>query len=85
MKKYLLASLAISMASCVTIGPTLSEKYNDMIIELNTVYMESSFKSGIAGVYNPITNRIEWKNSFRSGVAGVFNPNTQKIEWENCL
>lgn len=44
--------------------------------------MENSLETGVAGVYNPITEEIEWNTAWNSGIAGVFNPITEEIEWK---
>lgn len=43
-----------------------------------------SYKSGIGGVYNPVTGEMEWRNAYKSGVAGAFEPETGQVEWREA-
>ena len=40
-------------------------------------------QSGVAGVFNPATGKVEWKTHSFAGIAGVlYNPETKQIEWK---
>ena len=43
---------------------------------------KTSYKSGVAGVFNPSTGETQWKESYKSGVAGVYNPSSGQVEWK---
>ena len=47
--------------------------------------METSFRSGVAGVYNPSSQKVEWKDAFQAAVAGAYNPSSQQVEWKTAF
>ncbi len=43
--------------------------------------MEAQFHHGAAGVWNPVSQQVEWKSLFQSGAAGYFDHEQGKVIW----
>ena len=45
----------------------------------------SLWNGSVCGVYNKVTEQIEWKQLWKHGTAGVWNPTTKAIEWKQVM
>lgn len=51
----------------------------------NEAFVFTSFRGGIAAVFNPTGCNIETLDSFRSGVAMAYNPRTKRVETKSVF
>ena len=51
--------------------------------EAQPVGVRTSYSSGICGVYNEATGKVEWREQFGRGVAGAYDPATRRVRWES--
>ncbi len=50
--------------------------------EAQPVEVRTSYSSGICGVYNETSGKVEWREQFGRGVAGAYDPATRSVRWE---
>ncbi len=48
-------------------------------------FVRSEANSGVAGVYNPIQESVEWREAgVNAGIDGVWNPHLERSEWREA-
>lgn len=69
--------------SNLTVPHIVSSKEESVIEEdLHSLYIESESNGSVCGVYNEISNKMEWKRGEKEGIAGVYNPLNKTVEWK---
>ncbi len=44
-------------------------------------FQESGYHSGLGGVFNPVSAKVEWSSAYHTGVAGYFEPTKAEVIW----
>ena len=69
---------------CVDVRDTDNAYLQHIVATGKPLEASAPVPGGIAGVYNPTTQAVEWKTCAGRGIAGCYNEHTRKVEWKRA-